>query len=56
LLSELSITELVESKGFEASLIATFNASLPFCEAARPKQAGFDYSLIPTNQLACSYD
>ncbi len=78
MLSEISISDLVESKGFEASLITTFNASLPFyeelilrrlrangcrhnvvlmdsaqcaasweSEAARPRQAGYEYTLIP---------
>jgi hypothetical protein len=78
LLSDISIRDLVESKGFEASLITTFNASLPYyeelllrrlrangcrhnvvlmdsaqcaavwgTESARPRQAGYDYSLIP---------
>jgi len=78
LLSKISISDLVESKGFEASLVTTFNASLPFyeeillrrlrangcrhnvvlmdsaqCSASwgseitRPRQAGFEYSLIP---------
>jgi phosphatidylserine/phosphatidylglycerophosphate/cardiolipin synthase-like enzyme len=78
LLSEISISDLVESKGFEASLITTFNASLPYyedlilrrlrangcrhnvvlmdsaqcaasweTEAARPRQAGYEYTLIP---------
>ena len=78
MLSKISITELIESKGFESSLITTFNANLPFyeevllrrlrangcrhnvvlmddgqCSASwesqitRPRQAGFEYSLLP---------
>jgi len=75
---EISILDVVEKGGFEASLITTFNATLPFYEevvlrrlrangcrhnvvlmdrkqcaaswsneATRPRQAGYDYSLIP---------
>lgn len=75
---DISILDLVDESGFEASLITTFNACLPFyeeiilrrlrangcrhnvvimdrtqceiawaSEAMRPRQAGYDYSLIP---------
>ncbi len=78
MLSEISISDLIESNGFEASLITTFNASLPYYEelilrrlrangcrhnvvlmdsaqcavswgheAARPRQAGYEYTLVP---------
>ncbi len=78
MLSKISIPEVIESQGFESSLITTFNANLPFyeemllrrlrangcrhnvvlmdddqCSASwesditRPKQAGFEYSLLP---------
>ncbi|MCU1224619.1 MAG: hypothetical protein JWQ42_2712 [Edaphobacter sp.] len=79
----ISILDIAERTGYEASLITTFNASLPFyeevilrrlrangcrqnvvlmdaaqcssawdSEATRPRNAGYDYSLIPIRSSA----
>ena len=79
----ISILDIAESTGYEASLVTTFNASLPFyeqvllrrlrangcrqnvvlmdaaqcssaweSEATRPRNAGYDYTLIPIRSSA----
>jgi len=57
LLSEISISDLVETKGFEASLITTFNASLPFYEEIllrRLRANGCRHSVVLMDSAQCS--
>jgi hypothetical protein len=57
LLSEISISDLVETKGFEASLITTFNASLPFYEEIllrRLRANGCRHNVVLMDSAQCS--
>lgn len=57
LLSKISISDLVETKGFETSLITTFNASLPFYEEIllrRLRANGCRHNVVLMDSAQCS--
>lgn len=57
MLSDISISDLVEMKGFEASLITTFNASLPFYEEIllrRLRANGCRHNVVLMDSVQCS--